>query len=77
MKTEEIKKVFKRVRRDNEGFIPRETLRNLKVLIWASALSYEIECPESYDSSLIFEMEDGGELTLHNPKQSAFNCYVS
>ena len=77
MTTKEIEKIFRRVRRDNEGFIPHETLRNLKALIWASAISYEIESPESYDSTLIFEMEDGEELTLHNPNQRAFDCYVS
>lgn len=77
MTSKEIEKIFKNVRKDNGGFIPCETLRNLRALVWANAISYEIESPESYDSTLKFEMEDGEELTLHNPWQRAFPCYVT
>ena len=62
---------------DDDGKINESFLDFFKGRAKEWAAEMEIECPESFDSTIIFKFKDGSQLALSNPQQAAFCAFTS
>lgn len=55
-------------------YISREEALEMLPLLREEATSIEVECPESYDSTLIFHLPGGIWVSISNPSEAAFEA---
>lgn len=52
----------------------QEELDDLLASLYQNSVSVSEECPESFDSSLLFILENGEKVLVENPHQEAFSA---
>ncbi len=65
------------VSEDENGLINEDDLAAFRDALYAEAADWTIVCPESYDSTISFEFDDGSGINLSNPYQKAFEAFIT
>ena len=67
---------LRRLSKREDGYIEQEGLDRLISSLYKHSTAIEIICPESYDSSLLFVLENGEKVLVDNPNQVTFPAYL-
>ena len=67
---------LQRLSRDG-GFVEQKGLDCLISSLYKHSVFVEIDCPQSFDSSLEFTLKTGEKVYLANPCQKAFAAYIA